>query len=87
MRRHDREIGKGVRLMLAAIELVLADGAREPAGPVAYADRGMLRLAVRAVLQAARSRPEVVAARADHEGGGEVRVDRMRAPAKAEAGT
>jgi hypothetical protein len=67
--------------MNTAIELVLTDGRREAAGSVAYADRGTLLLAVRAALQAARGRPEVVAAAAWHEGG-EVRVDRMRAPEK-----
>jgi hypothetical protein len=69
--------------VLTKIELVLTDGSREAAGSVAYADRGTLLLAVRAVLQANRSRPEVVAAAAWHEGGGEVRADRMRAPEKA----
>lgn len=72
--------------MLTTIELVLSDGRRVSAGPVAYADRHALLLAVRGALQAVRDRPEVVGATAWHEGGGEVWVAKMKAPEKGRAG-
>jgi hypothetical protein len=69
--------------MNATIELILADGTREPAVAVFYSDRDQLLLRVREALKAARSRPDVVAARAWYEDGGQVRVDRLRGSAVA----
>lgn len=70
--------------MTTPVELVLDTGDRERVGSIAIADSDTVLLACRAALQAARSRPDVVAAVARHEGGGEVRVDRVRAPEKTE---